>query len=40
MDVGSGLQYEREIVTAQSATNRYHLLGLPTFIRRDTPTIC
>jgi translocation and assembly module TamA len=34
--VGSGLQYEREIVTAQGATNRYHLLGLPTFIRRDT----
>ncbi len=34
--VGSGLQYEREIVTAQDETNRYHLASLPTFVRRDT----
>ncbi|BBK45105.1 outer membrane protein assembly factor [Allostella vacuolata] len=34
--VGAGLQYEREIVTAQDQTNRYHLVSVPTFIRRDT----
>ncbi|BBK34500.1 outer membrane protein assembly factor [Allostella humosa] len=34
--VGTGLQYEREIVTAQDETNRYHLVSTPTFIRRDT----
>lgn len=34
--VGSGLQFERESVTAQDETNSYTLASLPTFVRRDT----
>lgn len=34
--VGTGLQYEREIVDAQHEVNRYHLVSVPTFVRRDT----
>ncbi|WP_374445000.1 autotransporter assembly complex family protein [Stella sp.] len=33
---GAGLQYERMEVTAQRRTNRYHLVGAPVFLRRDT----